>query len=247
MTAPVRTAVVSDVHGNLAALEAVVADLERDPPDLVVHGGDLALTGPRPAEVVDLVRELGWAGVVGNTDEVLWRPELRAPLQEATPALGPMLELLFEDYAPVTRGRLGEARIEWLRGLPGEWRADDRIALLHATPGDLWRAPPADADDEDLADAYGGLGADLVVYCHIHVPFVRAVDDPLTVANSGSVGMPFDGDPRAAYLVVEDGAASVRRVPYDVERHVADLSDPGYPDAERLAAVAREARFVAPA
>jgi putative phosphoesterase len=240
-----RIAIVSDVHGNFAALEAMVAELERERPELVVHGGDLALTGPRPAEVVDLVRELGWPGVVGNTDELLWRPELRAPLQEASPGLGPLLELLFEDYAPVTRGRLGEERIEWLRGLEAEWRGEG-IALLHAAPGDLWRAPPPDADDSDLADAYGGLGTPLVVYCHIHQPFVHDVSDALTVANSGSVGMPFDGDPRVSYLLIEDGEASVRRVAYDVERHVADLSDPGYPDVERLAAVAREGRFVAP-
>ena len=69
-----RVALVSDVHGNLTALEAVVADLRRRAPDLVVHGGDLALMGPRPAEVIDRIRELGWPGVVGNTDELLWRP-----------------------------------------------------------------------------------------------------------------------------------------------------------------------------
>ena len=242
-----RIAIVSDVHGNLAALEAVVADLERQRPELVVHGGDLALTGPRPTEVVDLVRDLGWPGVVGNTDELLWHPELRAPLQEASPGLGPLLALLFEDYAPVTRGRLGEERIEWLRGLPPEWRSEDDIALVHAAPGDLWRAPMPDADDSTLRDTYGKLGAALVVYCHIHQPYVRDLGGGLTVANSGSVGMPFDGDPRASYLIVEDVKASVRRVEYDLERHVAALSDPRYPDAERLARIAREGRFVAPA
>ena len=63
-----RVALVSDVHGNLTALEAVVADIGRRGVDMTVHGGDLALMGPRPAEVVDRVRELGWPGVVGNTD-----------------------------------------------------------------------------------------------------------------------------------------------------------------------------------
>jgi len=242
-----RIAIVSDVHGNFPALQAVVADLERERPELVVHGGDLALTGPQPADVVDLVRELEWPGVVGNTDELLWRPELRAPLQEASPGLGPLLELLFEDYAPVTRGRLGEERIEWLRGLPEEWRSGDDLALLHAAPGDLWKAPMPDADDEELREAYGKLRAELVVYCHIHQPFVRELGNGLTVANCGSVGMPFDGDPRASYLIVDDGEASVRRVEYDVERHVAALSDPGYPDVERLTRIAREGRFVAPA
>jgi predicted phosphodiesterase len=70
----VRVAIVSDVHGSLSALDAVVTDIERRAPDLVMHGGDLVLMGPQPAEVVDRIRELGWPGVVGNTDEVLWRP-----------------------------------------------------------------------------------------------------------------------------------------------------------------------------
>jgi predicted phosphodiesterase len=65
-----RSAIVSDIHGNLPALEAVLADLEQVRPDLVLHGGDLALGGPHPVEVVDRVRELGWAGVLGNTDEL---------------------------------------------------------------------------------------------------------------------------------------------------------------------------------
>ena len=70
-----RLAVISDIHGNLTALEAVLKDLAVTSPDLVVHGGDLVLNGSSPAEVVDLVRTLGWPGVVGNTDELLWNPE----------------------------------------------------------------------------------------------------------------------------------------------------------------------------
>ena len=66
-----RIAIVSDVHGNLPALEAVLVDLEEVRPGMVVHGGDLALGGPHPVEVVDRIRELGWPGVLGNTDAVL--------------------------------------------------------------------------------------------------------------------------------------------------------------------------------
>ncbi len=72
-----RLAVVADIHGNLTALEAVVESLKADRPDLVVQAGDMAVNGPRPGEVVDLVRSLGWRGVIGNTDEMLWvhRPD----------------------------------------------------------------------------------------------------------------------------------------------------------------------------
>jgi hypothetical protein len=96
----------------------VVADIARRGADLVVHGGDLALMGPRPAEGVDRIRELGWPGVVGNTDELLWRPGEHARQLERAPALSALLSLLFEAYAPDTRERLGEERIAWLRTLP---------------------------------------------------------------------------------------------------------------------------------
>src|SRR5437667_5669387 len=117
---PMRVAVVSDVHGNLTALEAVVADVQRRSIDLVVHGGDLALMGPRPAEVIDRIRELGWAGVVGNTDELLWRPEEHARQRDRAPQLQTLLRWLFDAYAPFTLAQIGEERLAWLRDLPAE-------------------------------------------------------------------------------------------------------------------------------
>src|SRR5208282_2366906 len=70
-----RIAIVSDIHGNRTAFEAVLADLRQTSPDLVLHGGDLPHGGGSPAEIVDQVRDLGWQGVVGNTDEMLFAPE----------------------------------------------------------------------------------------------------------------------------------------------------------------------------
>jgi hypothetical protein len=220
----------------------VVRDLDAAEPDLVLHGGDLVLQGPRPAEIVDLVRELGWQGVVGNTDEVLWRPEIRAELEARMPKLEPLLRLVFDEYAPATRELLGEERIAWLRELPAERREGD-LALLHAGPGDLWRAPLPESSDEELVETYGRLRAATVVYGHIHRPYVREPSD-LTVANSGAVGMPFDGDWRASYLLIEDGVVEVRRVEYDLDRELQVLLESGYPDAERLAEVRRRAAFV---
>jgi predicted phosphodiesterase len=69
-----RIAVVSDIHANLSALDAVIADLRLMAPDLVVHGGDLVGGGARPADVIDRIREMNWPGVYGNTDEMLWAP-----------------------------------------------------------------------------------------------------------------------------------------------------------------------------
>lgn len=241
MAAPL--AIVSDVHGNLTAFEAVVADIERRGIGRVLHGGDLALAGCQPAEVIDRVRELGWSGIVGNTDELLWRPGERAVQEGKAPKLRDLLRLLFEDYAPATRALIGDERVDWLRRLPAE-RRQDGLTLMHASPGDLWRAPAPGAEESELIATYGSCGSALVVYCHIHWPYVRRLDG-LTVANSGSVGSPFDGDPRASYLLVEDGVAEIVRVEYDVEREVAALLGSGYPDAPRIAEMRRQGRFVA--
>jgi len=239
-----RIALVSDVHGNLTALEAVIADIDRRGVDRVIHGGDLALMGARPAEVIDRIRQLEWPGVVGNTDEALWRPDEHERLLEGARQLAPLFDLIFGAYAPDTRERLGDERLGWLRELPAEHR-DDRLAVVHAQPGDLWRAPMPDASDDELARTYAPLGSERVGYGHIHRPFVRALDR-LTVANAGSVGLPWDHDPRASYLLVADGAPSIVRVEYDVEQEIQALHASGHPDADRLGAMLRAGRFIRP-
>jgi putative phosphoesterase len=237
-------AIVSDIHGNLTALEAVIADCTRRGISEVVHAGDLALIGCRPAQVIDRVRGLGWPGVVGNTDELLWRREEHARQLRVAPRLGALLELLFDHYAPATAELLGRERVQWLRSLPAEYRRGDFL-VLHAAPGNLWRTPLPDADDRTLRATYGDLGAALVFYGHIHRPFVRSVGG-VTVANAGSAGMPWDGDPRASYLSVTDEGVEIVRVEYDVEREVETLLASDYPDAPRVAAMLREGRFVTP-
>jgi predicted phosphodiesterase len=239
-----RVAIVSDVHGNLTAFDAVLADIQRRAPDRVLHGGDLALMGAQPAEVIDRVRELGWPGVVGNTDEVLWQPQEQLRQEELAPKLGPLLRLIFREYAPATLELLGEERVTWLRGLPAQQRLE-ALVLVHATPDDLWRAPLPDAEDDELSTVYEPLNAATAVYGHIHRPYTRTLTR-LTVANSGSVGMPWDADPRACYLLVEDGRPQLVRVEYDIEREAALLLGSGYPDALRLVEMRRRGVFVKP-
>ena len=237
-------AVVTDVHGNLTALEAIIADLRRRAVDCVVHGGDLALMGPRPAEVIDRIRELGWPGVVGNTDELLWRPEEQVRQRERAPQLTMLLRWLFEAYAPDTCERLGGQHLAWLRELPTELRIDD-VAIVHAAPDELWRAPMPDAEDQELEATYRPLRASAVVYGHIHRPFTRAVR-AMAIANAGSAGMPWDGDNRASYLLVDDGQPEIVRVAYDIEVEARELLARAHPDAERLIEMRRRGRLVSP-
>ncbi len=109
-----RIAILSDIHGNLTALEAVVADLDLTKPDLVLQGGDLAFSGCQPAEVIDLISQRGWDGVLGNTDEMLWTAEALPQMIAAAPKLEGLLRILFETFAPATRALIGEHRIAWL-------------------------------------------------------------------------------------------------------------------------------------
>ena len=145
----VRVAVVSDIHGNLTAFDAVVADVERRAPDRVVLGGDLALMGAQPAEVVDRIRELGWEGVVGNADELLYHPDGRDEQLARAPRIASIIKLLYDDYGPATRALLGEERVAWLGELPRELRVGE-LVVVHASPGDLWRAPLPSAGDDEL-------------------------------------------------------------------------------------------------
>lgn len=236
-----RLAIISDVHGNLTALEAVVSDLKQQKPDLVFHGGDLATAGCNPSEVIDCIQDAGWAGVLGNTDEMLWDDSGISAIAASAPALKTLLSAL-EEFASTTTSMIGEKRIQWLKQLPPELRHEDTV-LLHASPGNLWKAPMNTADDAVLAETYSSLNAKIVVYCHIHLPFIRKVG-PMTICNCGSVGSPYDGDPRASYLMIDDGQPAIRRVEYDMEKEVARLMASDYPQKEWIARLRRSGSYV---
>ena len=238
-----RIAIVSDIHGNLTALEAVITELRAQAPDLVLQGGDLPYGGCHAAEVMDRVAELGWPGVVGNTDEVLWNGDGLKRMMVETPKLAPLLTVI-EQCATATKSLLGESRLKRLQALPMEIHEGD-LVLLHASPGDLWKSPTDPSDDDALERVYDPLRAGIVVYGHIHRPFIRNCSG-FTVCNSGSVGMPYDGDPRASYLLLTDGRAEIRRVEYDIDRETRCLLASNYPHKEWLAEVRRRGAYVPP-
>jgi predicted phosphodiesterase len=195
-----RIAIVSDIHGNRRAFEAVLRDLQEVSPDLTFHGGDLAGPGSSPAEIVDRIRDLGWTGVLGNTDEMLFKPSALDEFASQSPELTPLWNIVRE-MAAATRDALGDARLAWLQNLP-QIQIRDELALVHASPASLWRAPGPEDGDAELESVYGGLRKPMVVYGHIHRPFVRRISQ-VAIANSGSAGLPYDGDRRAAYLLID--------------------------------------------
>ena len=229
-----RVAIVSDIHGNRTAFDAVLADLEQTSPDLILHGGDLAHGGASPAEVVDRVRDLGWPGVVGNTDEMLFRPESLAEFARELPQLQSMWNAI-EEMAVAARDVLGDERLAWLGTLP-RIQIHAPLALVHASPNDLWRAPAPEAADAELESVYSPLGQTVAIYAHIHRPFVRRLPQ-MQIINTGSVSLSYDGDPRAAYLLMDDDKPEIRRVEYDVARERQALLACGVPHADWIAKI----------
>jgi len=228
-----RIAIVSDIHGNRTAFEAVLADLRRTSPDLILHGGDLPHGGSSPSEIVDRIRDLGWQGVLGNTDEMLFAPEsLEDFAGKQSSGLQPLFTVIRE-MASWTREALGQERIAWLSTLP-RVQASPPLALVHASPETTWRSPAPEASDAELESVYAPLGQPVAIYGHIHRPYVRKLAK-LTVINSGSVGLPYDGDPHAAYLLLDDSQPEIRRAEYDINAEVDALSRSGLPHAEWVA------------
>jgi predicted phosphodiesterase len=202
-------ALLFDVHGNLPALEAVLADARTAGADGFVLGGDYTLFGAWPAETVALLRELEAVWIRGNGER--WTGD---------PASAPDDELIQQSIADC-RKRLGEVLTRELEALPESMRLDGML-VCHASPkSDLetFGPEPADEDQELLAGASEGT----IVFGHSHVQFSRTANGRRLV-NPGSVGMPLDGDRRAAYVLWHGGEnLEPRRVEYDADRYAQEV------------------------
>jgi predicted phosphodiesterase len=237
----VRYALLSDVHGNLPALEAVLGHLDaRRDVDGVYHLGDLVGYAPWPNEVVELLRERAVPGVAGNYDSTTATGyehcgcRYEDPRQEALSHLS---------YA-WTRANVSSETRHWLASLPfridirplGGHTAGPSLVLVHGNPvlnTVYWTDDRSDAFCLKMAGRLGATAGDVVAFGHTHIAWHRTVDG-IHFVNTGSVGRPKDGDPRAGYAVVEmeDGAVAVRqvRVSYDVERAAAAIRASDLPD-----------------
>src|SRR4051794_14435847 len=195
-------AVVYDVHGNLPALEAVLADARAAGADRFILGGDYALFGGWPRETVERLRELpGALWIRGNGER--W---------SETPADAPDDPVVQGAIAAV-REALGPLLLRELGALPAPAARDDTL-ICHGSPeSDVRSFLPEPGDDE--AELLEGVTATRLIFGHTHLPFRRTANG-VELVNPGSAGMPFDGDTRAAYaLVHDDGTIEHRRIVYD--------------------------------
>jgi predicted phosphodiesterase len=245
-----RVGVVADIHGNAAALDAVIADSARLSIDYWWALGDLVLFGPRPVEVLDALTGLGnVAYVSGNTDRYVTAGEQPAPHATAAEAAGDVG--LVERYGAMagaigwTRGALSQAGcLPFIAGLPAEQRVGlpDGSTLLgvHATPGrDDGPGIDRRIADRELYPLLRPGQAATIVGGHTHDPTDRTVGG-IRALNPGSVGLPRHPG-RAGWLVIdadESGIrAELRRSAFDIEAVVTDLHQRGYPNAGFLETV----------
>lgn len=186
-------------------------------------------------------------GAVGHYhrlgDEMLFMPESLQTFAKRSPTLEALFRVI-EEMAVATREALGEERLAWLRDLP-RVQIHPQLALVHASPGDPWRAPTPEASDAELDSIYRPLARPIAIYAHIHRSYVRSVSD-MIIANTGSVSLPYDGDVRASYLLIDDAGPSIRRVDYDMDRELKLLSRCGLPHVEWIASILKLSRPTMP-
>lgn len=214
-----RLAVISDIHGNLPALEAVLADIQTRQPDVVVIAGDMVNRGPEPAEVVDRCRQLGCPIVSGNHERYVINAADAVDPNEGG-----------ETYAPSRWAlrRLWPGQLEYLRALPFSHPVED-VLIVHASPRGDQDGIFRKTSDGELRDKLNGYAN--VVCGHTHISLVRHWDAGLVV-NAGSAGNTFEGDTRARYAWLErhgDGwRAEISLVDYDVQAVLRAFDDSDY-------------------
>ncbi|MFH1138773.1 MAG: metallophosphoesterase family protein [Pseudomonadota bacterium] len=229
-----RIAVMSDIHANAPALEAVWRDIGRQKLDAVYHLGDLVGYNPHPAEVIEFIKDNQVPGISGNYD-----------LAVAGGEPDPVSVYLKEKISPAgvaawewTRARVSTPDRDYLKNLPQRLDLEiegARLTLVHGSPESIREYLRPDIPDDRLNRLTFLTGSDALLCGHTHIPMIRRVESGL-VLNPGSVGKPKDGDPRAGYLLldIEKGRLTpeLRRVEYPVSQVAEAIRASGLPKVQ---------------
>jgi predicted phosphodiesterase len=233
-----KIAVLSDIHANFAALQAVAEDIAAWAPDQVVMAGDLVNRGPRPAECLRFVQEQqrsreprGWLSVVGNHEQFV----IRHAHEHADPG-EPQFEIRRSSYWTYQQLGRDVAALEampYALDLTTPDRHASRVRIAHASMRGTRDGVYEATTDDELRDQIGTPAPAVFCVGHTHMPLVRQVNGTLVV-NAGSAGLPFDHDPRASYARLtwhahhQQWQAEIRRLVYDRAQAERDFVDSGF-------------------
>jgi len=235
-----RLAVISDIHGNIHALQSVWADLQKQSPDAIMCLGDLVGYGAYPNEVIDFVRQHDIPVLMGNYDDGVGfdRDDCGCVYKDPADDARGHQSLLW------TREHVTPDRKAYLRGLPFDRRETDdgrQVRFVHGSPRKINEYLYEDRSESVFRNVARVANAEILFFGHTHLPYQKQVSGTLFV-NAGSVGKPKDGDPRAGYVIADfapDLDIKLRRVAYDVAaaaravresrlpEHFADLLETG--------------------
>jgi predicted phosphodiesterase len=243
-----KYALISDIHANLPALEAVLADIDGRPDvDATCHLGDLVGYAPWPNETVELIHSHGIAGIAGNYDSTTGTDYKHCGCKYENPR---QEELSHLSYG-WTRAHVSPETKRFLAALPfrldhwapgGHISGSPRLILVHGSPTLntlYWTEDRPDSFCTQMAGLAGAKPGDVIAFGHTHKPWYRVVDG-VHFLNTGSVGKPKDGHWRAGYVLLSIGEADPKpefiRVDYDIERAMAAIRDSELPNefAEQL-------------
>lgn len=235
-----QIALISDIHANLPALEAVLADLDQRKPDAVYHLGDLVGYAPWPNEVVDLLQTRGIAGISGNYDSTVATDYKHCGCKYEDARQEELSHVSYqwtrEHVSPATKAYLGQLpfRLD-VRPLGGHL-SGPALILVHGTPTLntlYWTEDRPDDFSLKMAQHAGAKAGDVIAFGHTHLPWYREING-IHFINTGSVGRPKDGDNRAswAWLTFEGDGVKIEtlRTAYDVDRAMKEIPKAGLPD-----------------
>jgi len=236
-----KYALTSDIHGNLPALEAVLAKIDgQGDVDAIYHLGDLGGYAPWPNEVAALLRARGILGIAGNYDSTVATDYYHCGCKAETPRQEELSHLSYEwtrqHVSPETKRFLGTLPFRMDLRPRGGHKSRPQLILVHGTPTlntVYWTEDRSDSFCAMMAKSAGAKEGDLIAFGHTHKPWHRVVEG-VHFLNTGSVGKPKDGDWRAGYVLVEAGeeigGVEFVRVEYDLERAVEGILGSELPD-----------------
>lgn len=247
----VRIAVLSDVHGVTLAVEAVRKAIKKDKPDVVMVAGDLAMNGPDPAGSIEVIRAMEADGAIvvqGNTDVAVADADYAAAFPWLLESGIPDPMRLAAEWA---HDALSDEQLAWLRRLPAERRVrigDDLVLVTHASPGSQTQGFDKDLDPTAILERIARTDARIICCGHTHLPDVREFGWKV-IANGGSAGYVFDGDPTASWALVTIGdddevTTEIRRTEFDVLAVANAISARGLPGDVYRAATVRTGKLV---